>query len=84
MIPVVNNRGIHIKYKAVETSGVEFSKHEYLYNIDTILVNEEHTVIAYDNNIYRKKLQLSFGKTVTSDITMHGANPKGILFPAQP
>ena len=50
IIPVVNKRGIHIKYKAVGTSGVEFNKHESLYNIDTILFNEEHTVIAYDNN----------------------------------
>ena len=50
MLPIVNKKGIFIEYKSIGTSGVEFNKPESLYNIDTILHNEEHTIIAYDSN----------------------------------
>lgn len=47
---VVDNKGISIKYKAVGTEGVEFNKETTLYNIDTILYNEECTLICYDSD----------------------------------
>jgi len=49
LIPIVNKKGLLLKYRAVGTKGIEFNKPESLYNLETILYNEEHTIIAYDN-----------------------------------
>lgn len=49
LISIVNHKGLLIKYKAIGTSGIEFNRYESLYNLDTILYNEEHTIIAYDS-----------------------------------
>jgi len=59
---IVSNKGLLIKYKAIGTTGIELNNHDSLYNIDTILYNEEHTIIAYDN-----KNQLSMW-TLSSNI----------------
>ncbi len=48
--PVVNNRGVNVKYRAVGTMGDEFEKDINLFSKDTILYNEEHTLIAYNNH----------------------------------
>jgi hypothetical protein len=45
---IVNNRGVSLKYKAVGTEGSEFNR-ETLYNKDTVLYNEEYTLICNNN-----------------------------------
>lgn len=47
---IVNNKGISMKYKAVGVDGVEFNKETNLYNLDTILYNEEWTLICNDSD----------------------------------
>lgn len=47
--PIVNNRGVSLKYKAVGMHGNEFNKETTLYNKDTVLYNEEYTIICYDS-----------------------------------
>ncbi len=48
--PVINNKGVVIKYRAVGTTGDEFEKSVNLYSRDTILFSEEHSLIAHDNH----------------------------------
>ncbi len=47
--PIVNNRGVSMKYKAVGVDGDEFNKETTLYNKDTVLYNEEYTIVCYDS-----------------------------------
>lgn len=51
---IVNNRGVSLKYKAVGTEGNELNS-ETLYNKDTVLYNEEYTLIC---NNYRNEITL--------------------------
>jgi hypothetical protein len=46
---IVNGKGLLLKYKSIGITGTEFNKHENLYNKDTKLYSEEHTIIAYDS-----------------------------------
>lgn len=46
---IVNNKGIAFKYKAVGIEGNEFNNLKALYNEETVLYNEEHTIICNDN-----------------------------------
>lgn len=50
MESVVNNKGISIRYKAIGNEGIDFNKETTLYGSDTILYNEECTVICYDSD----------------------------------
>ena len=67
---IVNHRGLLIKYKSVGTSGIEFNKPESLYNIDTMLYNEEHTIIALDNinNLSLWTLNSSYNTFIKFDL----------------
>lgn len=48
--PVVNNKGVHIKYRATGLSDEnEKIEHVNLYNREMQLFNEEDTIIAFDN-----------------------------------
>lgn len=48
--PLMGNLGVLIRYKAVGTEGFEFNDERTLYNKDTILYNEEITIICRDSN----------------------------------
>ncbi|MCX7877053.1 MAG: hypothetical protein N2510_00260 [Ignavibacteria bacterium] len=48
--PIIDNKGILLKYLAVGTEGTEFKKDSTLYNVETVLYNEEVTLICRDNN----------------------------------
>ncbi len=46
---IVNKKGVALKYSAVGVKGNEFNKDSMLFNGDTILYNEENTVICNDS-----------------------------------
>ena len=49
--PIVNNNGVHIKYKATGLTEEDHKiEHENLYNQEMQLVNEEDTIIAFNND----------------------------------
>jgi hypothetical protein len=48
--PVVGNRGVYVKYRAVGMKEQGPAKDIELYNRDMQLFNEEHTLIAYNND----------------------------------
>jgi len=50
IIPVVNDKGVNIKYRAVGIHGNEFDDLDNLFSSETVLFNEEHTLIAYNNH----------------------------------
>jgi hypothetical protein len=49
MTPVVENRGVHIKYRAVGLKEEGNEKEIGLFNRDMLLFNEEDTLIAHNN-----------------------------------
>jgi hypothetical protein len=49
MTPVVNNNGVHIKYRATGLSENETIEDVSLYSRNNQLFNEEDTLIAYNN-----------------------------------
>lgn len=67
---IVNNKGVSINYRAVGTEGMEFNKPTTLYNADTILYNEEFTVICddSDNNLSLWNLSYNIGTMVKFDL----------------
>lgn len=48
--PVIDSKGILLKYLAVGTEGTEFKKASTLYNVETVLYYEEVSLICRDNN----------------------------------
>lgn len=72
---VVNDKGVTIRYKAIGTDGVEFNKATTLYNIDTILYNEECTLICYDcdNKLSLWTLNNNIGTMARFDLRRHRA-----------
>jgi hypothetical protein len=83
LTPIVNNKGMLLKYKAVGTTGVEFNNPESLYNVDTVLYNEEHTVIANDNKNHLSlwTLNTSMNTLVKFDLKRYKhTTPKRHLF----
>lgn len=80
---VVNNKGVSLRYSAVGTEGTEFNNPKVLYNKDTVLFNEEYTIICYDNE---NKLTLwtltnSIGTMARFDLRrFRQVSPKHCLF----
>ena len=74
---IINGRGIEIKFKAVGTEGTELNEPTTLYSKETILYNEENTIIAYDseNQLCLWTLNSNIPSMVKFDLRRYGEIP---------
>ena len=80
---VVNKKGVSLKYKAVGVQGNEFNKDIMLYNHETILYNEEYTLLCNDseNKLTLWTLNNNVGTMVRFDLRRYRqVSPKHSLF----